>query len=130
MNKTRIMTILSVAGLFVGGAAPVLAASDTAAQNGTITQEQIKSGECTNEGAKKQGNEEATMKRAREKSGTCDGTGTQANQGTNQNGTGGTDGDGNQNGTGEADGDGNQYGADETDNDGKNGVRDQSCQAE
>jgi hypothetical protein len=80
MNKTRIMTILSVAGLFVGGAAPVLAASDTAAQNGTMTQEQIKSGECTNEGAKKQGNEEATMKRAREKSGTCDGTGTQANQ--------------------------------------------------
>ena len=69
MNKTRIMTILSVAGLFVGGAAPVLAASDTAAQNGTMTQEQIKSGECTNEGAKKQGNEEATMKRAREKSG-------------------------------------------------------------
>lgn len=53
MNKTRIMTILSVAGLFVGGAAPVLAASDTAAQNGTMTQEQIKSGECTNEGAKK-----------------------------------------------------------------------------
>ena len=48
------------------------------------------------------------MKRAREKSGTCDGTGTQANK----------------------DGDGNQYGADETDNDGKNGVRDQSCQAE
>ena len=118
MNKTRIMTILSVAGLFVGGAAPVLAASDTAAQNGTMTQEQIKSGECTNEGAKKQGNEEATMKRAREKSGTCDGTGTQANQGTNQNGTGGTDGDGNQNGTGEADGDGNQYGTD------------QSCQTE
>lgn len=37
MNKTRIMTILSVAGLFVGGAAPVLAASDTAAQNGTMT---------------------------------------------------------------------------------------------
>lgn len=108
MNKTRIMTILSVAGLFVGGAAPVLAASDTAAQNGTMTQEQIKSGECTNEGAKKQGNEEATMKRAREKSGTCDGTGTQANK----------------------DGDGNQYGADETDNDGKNGVRDQSCQTE
>ena len=118
MNKTRIMTILSVAGLFVGGAAPVLAASDSAAQNGTITQEQIKSGECTNEGAKKQGNEEATMKRAREKSGTCDGTGTQANQ------------DGNQNATGEADGDGNQYGTAETDNDGKNGVRDQSCQTE
>jgi len=46
------------------------------------------------------------MKRVREKSGTCDGTGTQANQ------------------------DGNQYGTDETDNDGKNGVRDQSCQAE
>ena len=111
MNKTRIMTILSVAGLFVGGAAPVLAASDTAAQNGTMTQEQIKSGECTNEGAKKQGNEEATMKRAREKSGTCDQ-------------------DGNQNATGEADGDGNQYGTDETDNDGKNGVRDQSCQTE
>ncbi len=107
MNKTRIMTILSVAGLFVGGAAPVLAASDTAAQNGTMTQEQIKSGECTNEGAKKQGNEEATMKRAREKSGTCDGTGTQANQ------------DGNQNATGEADGDGNQYGTAETDNDAK-----------
>ena len=61
MNKTRIMTILSVAGLFVGGAAPVLAASDTAAQNGTMTQEQIKSGECTNEGAKKQGNEEKIM---------------------------------------------------------------------
>lgn len=118
MNKTRIMTILSVAGLFVGGAAPVLAASDTAAQNGTMTQEQIKSGECTNEGAKKQGNEEATMKRAREKNGTCDGTGTQANK------------DGNQNATGEMDGDGNQYGTDETDNDGKNGVRDQSCQAE
>lgn len=108
MNKTRIMTILSVAGLFVGGAAPVLAASDTAAPNGTMTQEQIKSGECTNEGAKKQGNEEATMKRAREKSGTCDGTGTQANK----------------------DGDGNQYGTVETDNDGKNGVRDQSCQTE
>ena len=108
MNKTRIMTILSVAGLFVGGAAPVLAASDTVAQNGTMTQEQIKSGECTNEGAKKQGNEEATMKRAREKSGTCDGTGTQANK----------------------DGDGNQYGTAETDNDGKNGVRDQSCQTE
>jgi hypothetical protein len=118
MNKTRIMTILSVAGLFVGGAAPVLAASDTAAQNGTATQEQIKSGECTNEGAKKQGNEEATMKRLREKSGTCDGTGTQANQ------------DGNQNATGEKDGDGNQYGTDETDNAGKNGVRDQSCQTE
>ena len=82
------MTILSVAGLFVGGAAPVLAASDTAAQNGTMTQEQIKSGECTNEGAKKQGNEEATMKRVREKSGTCDGTGTQANQDGNQYATG------------------------------------------
>ncbi|PTQ85503.1 hypothetical protein C8U37_104140 [Trichococcus patagoniensis] len=121
MNKTRIMTILSVAGLFVGGAAPVLAASDSAAQNGTATQEQIKSGECTNEGAKKQGNEEATMKRAREKSGTCDGTGTQAKQENKQNATG------------EADGDGNQYGAaetDATDNDGQNGVRDQSCQAE
>lgn len=118
MNKTRIMTILSIAGLFVGGAAPVLAASDTAAQNGTATQEQIKSGECTNEGAKKQGNEEAIMKRVREKSGTCDGTGTQANQ------------DGNQYGTGETDGDGNQYGTDETDNEGENGVRDQSCQTE
>ena len=118
MNKTRIMTILSVAGLFVGGAAPVLAASDTAAQNGTMNQEQIKSGECTNEGAKKQGNEEATMKRAREKSGTCDGTGAQANQ------------DGNQNATGETDGDGNQYGTADAENDGKNGVRDQSCQAD
>jgi len=118
MNKTRIMTTLSVAGLFVGGAAPVLAASDTAAQNSTMTQEQIKSGECTNEGAKKQGNEEAAMKRVREKSGTCDVTGTQANQ------------DDNQNATGEMDGDGNQYGMDEPDNDGKNGVRDQSCQTE
>lgn len=130
MNKTRIMTILSVAGLFVGGAAPVLAASDTAAQNGTMTQEQIKSGECTNEGAKKQGNEDAAMKRVREKNGTCDGTGMQANKDGNQNGTGETDGNGNQYATGEMDGDGNQYGAADEDNDGKNGVRDQACQAE
>jgi len=118
MNKTRIMTILSVAGLFVGGAAPVLAASYTATQNGTTTQEQIKSGTCTAEGAKKQGNEDATMKRLREKSGTCDGTGAQAKQENKQNATG------------EADSDGNQYGAAETDNDGQNGFRDQSCQAE
>ena len=99
-----------------------LAASDTAAQNGTMTPRanQVRRN-AQIEGAKKQGNEDATMKRAREKSGTCDGTGTQAKSATvSKTALGETDSNGNQYATGETDGDGNQYGTDETNNDGKN----------
>lgn len=85
MNKAKIMTFLSVAGLFVAGATPALAASSdesaqsTAATSQVTSQKQIRSGECDGTGA-----QEKNQDRLRTKDAECDGTGQQANAAGNQ----------------------------------------------
>lgn len=79
------MTFLSVAGLFIAGATPALAASSdentqtTAATSQATTQKQIRSGECDGTAAK-----EKAQDRLHAQDGSCDGTGQQANAAGNQ----------------------------------------------